>query len=411
MGGIVSSVTNLVSDAVETVGDVVGDVGSFVVETVDNTVQAIADDPLKAAAVAAAAVATGGTSLAATLGASGAAAAGAAAASTAIDLSRGEDFDDALKGGLIAGSAAYVGGEVFGTSGSTTPTGAAEFAAADAAGLASQGLSSGQITETLIASGIDDFVAADLGSLASQGISSNQMAQIVQPVIEVPSLLQTAQEVATEAPSNQSLLETNQVTEPSLLEPTPTEVPVVDYSTPSVLTPQGNIVPEGTLLPEAGSGFGLQVTPPTTEFGTFNPSVTSGYGIDTGAASGIEYLGGTGSLAAGTAGLTAEQLATATELGQVGTNASSGLGYLGGSESLPTGTAGIEGVAAPTNLSLSDIQRGMRLANTLFGQQQPIPQQGFAPRQIKPAGVVDYSPILSLLQQRASTPNIYSLLG
>jgi hypothetical protein len=379
MGGIVSSVTNLVSDAVETVGDVVGDVGSFVVETVDNTVQAIADDPLKAAAVAAAAVATGGTSLAATLGASGAAAAGAAAASTAIDLSRGEDFDQALKGGLIAGGAAYVGGEIFGTSGSTTPTGAAEFAAADAAGLASQGLSSGQITETLIASGIDDFVAVDLGRLASQGISSNQMAQIVQPVMQTPSLLQTAQEVAN--PSNQSLLD-----------PTSTEVPVVDYSTPSVVNMQGDVIPESVFQSTGGletqifddgsvlmsDRFGNPVRGTDIQGSAFN--VQNGVGLyESGAP-----LGGVPETTFG------GQLADPKDVQKL-------LDY---------------NASINTSLNLGDIQRGMRLANTLFGQQQPMPTpQGMQMPQVAPRGMVDYSPTLSLLQQRVSTPNLYSLLG
>lgn len=407
MGGIVSSIADFVGDAVETVGDVVEDVGGFVVDTVETTVQAIADDPLKAAATAAAAVATGGSSLAASLGTAGAAAAGAAAASAAVDVARGEDFDNVLKNAAISGGAAYVGGEIFGTSGSTTSTGAAEFAAADAANLASQGLGSSQIAETLVASGVDDFVAADLANLASQGISSNQMASLIQPVMETPpSLLNTAQESATQSSTNQSLLETTPTIEQPTVTPEP--APVVDYSTPSMVDLQGNVVPQGTLLPE--SNFGIQVTPPTTEFGTFNPNITSGIGIDTGAASGIEWLGGTGSLPVGTAALTAEQLATATQLGEVGTNAASGLGYLGGAESLPAGTAGITGVTTPTTLSLSDAQRGLRLANTLFGQ-QPQQQAGLQQRQIRPYGAVDYSPTLSLLQQRATTPNVYSLLG
>lgn len=408
MGGIVSSVADFVGDAVETVGDVVEDVGGFVVDAVDTTVTAIKEDPLKAAAIAAAAVASGGSSLAVSLGTSGAAAAGAAAASAAIDTARGEDFDTTLKNAAISGGSAYIGGEIFGSSGSTTPTGGAEFAAADAANLASQGLSSGQIAETLVASGIDDFVAADLANLASQGISSNQMATIIQPVIETPTLLQTASDVASESSTNQSLLDTNPTIEQPTVAPEP--APVVDYSTPSMLDVQGNIVPEGTVLPE--SSYGLKVTPPTTEFGTFNPDITSGIGIDTGAASGVEWLGGTASLPVGTAGLTAEQLATATANAQIGSNAASGLGYLGGAESLPSGTAGITGVTAPSTLSLSDIQRGMRLANSLFGQQQqPQPQMGLIRPQVRPQGAVDYSPILSLLQQRTSTPNVYSLLG
>jgi hypothetical protein len=337
MGGIVSSVTNLVSDAVETVGNVAEDVGSFVVDTVDNTVQAIADDPLKAAAVAAAAVATGGTSLAATLGTAGAAAAGAAAASTAIDLSRGEDLDDALKSGALAGGAAYVGGSLLGGSGAGTDY------------LGSQAL--GDATTGAVGTG-------------ATGIGINAGASGVGINAGTGSLLGSTLEMGSALP---------------------------------------------TLAPD--TGFGLNPAPSTTEFGTFNPSTVSPPSIDTSSLGSMEYLGGSTTLPVGTAGLTAEQIAASGTIGNVGVNASSGLGYLGGSESLPTGTAGIKGVAAPTSLNLGDIQRGMRLANTLFGQQQQAPQQGFAPRQIKPAGAVDYSPILSLLQQRASTPNIYSLLG
>lgn len=98
-------------------------------------------------------------------------------------------------------------------------------------------------------------------------------------------------------------------------------------------------------------------------------------------------------------------------MGTVGTEAASGLGYLGGAEALPSGTAGITGVTAPTTLSLSDAQRALRLGQTLFGQQQQTPQAGFGQRQTRPAGMVDYSPTLSLLEQRVRTPNVYSLLG
>jgi hypothetical protein len=110
--------------------------------------------------------------------------------------------------------------------------------------------------------------------------------------------------------------------------------------------------------------------------------------------------------------LTAEQIAQAELAGQIGSNASSGLGYLGGAEALPSGTAGIQGVTAPTSLSLSDAQRALRLGQSLLGQQPQMPTpQGMQMPQEFPRGMVDYSPILSLLQQRVSTPNIYSLLG
>ena len=99
----------------------------------------------------------------------------------------------------------------------------------------------------------------------------------------------------------------------------------------------------------AASPWGLNAALPSStaaEFGTFNPATIAAPGIDTGSLMGMEYLGGVGSLPVGTAGLTAEQIANAAALGQVGTNAASGLGYLGGAESLPAGTAGITGVTS-----------------------------------------------------------------
>jgi hypothetical protein len=154
------------------------------------------------------------------------------------------------------------------------------------------------------------------------------------------------------------------------------------------------------------TGFGLSA-------GTATGGAAAGTGISTGALGGMGYLGGAGNLAVGTAGLTAEQIAQAELAGSIGSNASSGMGYLGGAESLPAGTAGITGVTAPTTLSLQDIQRGLRLGQSLLGgQQQPVGQPHQLQRQIKPTGEVDYSPILNLLALRqASTPNVYSLLG
>jgi hypothetical protein len=146
--------------------------------------------------------------------------------------------------------------------------------------------------------------------------------------------------------------------------------------------------------------------------GTVSGGSAAGTGLSTGALGGMEYLGGAGSLPVGTAGLTAEQIAQAELAGQIGSNASSGLGYLGGAEALPSGTAGIQGVTAPTSLSLSDAQRALRLGQSLLGQQPQMPTpQGMQMPQEFPRGMVDYSPILSLLQQRVSTPNVYSLLG
>lgn len=126
-------------------------------------------------------------------------------------------------------------------------------------------------------------------------------------------------------------------------------------SLPSSVLPASEAFATGSELAAAAEGagavspWGLNASLPTStaaEFGTFNPATIAAPGIDTSSLMGMEYLGGAGSLPVGTAGLTAEQIASAKALGAVGTNAASGLGYLGGAESLPAGTAGITGVTS-----------------------------------------------------------------
>ena len=118
---------------------------------------------------------------------------------------------------------------------------------------------------------------------------------------------------------------------------------------------------------EATGSFGLN---PNVgfNFGELNPSVT-GTGINTSSLGGMEYLGGAGSLAEGTAGFTADQIATAGSLGQIGTNAASGLGYLGGAASLPSGTAGITGVTTG-GLSASDLLKLAKAGKSLLTPEQ-----------------------------------------
>jgi len=153
------------------------------------------------------------------------------------------------------------------------------------------------------------------------------------------------------------------------------------------------------------TGFGLSA-------GTASGGAAAGTGLSTSALGGMEWLGGAGTLAEGTAGLTAEQIAQAQLSGQIGSNASSGLGYLGGAESLPAGTAGITGVTAPTTLSLNDVQRALKLGQSLLGGQPQVAGQPQQQKQVRPTGGVDYSPTLNLLQSpRVLTPNVYSLLG
>jgi hypothetical protein len=96
-------------------------------------------------------------------------------------------------GAFDPSSAAATGGEVaageaVGGAGSTGGllTNAAldsQFIAADAAQLASQGLSSGQIAQTLTASGVDSFIAADAAQLAAQGLGATQIASTLNATV------------------------------------------------------------------------------------------------------------------------------------------------------------------------------------------------------------------------------------
>ena len=131
----------------------------------------------------------------------------------------------------------------------------------------------------------------------------------------------------------------------------------------------------------------------------------TGFGLSAGSAAG-GAAGGTGISTASLAG---------TPLGvgmnTLGTGASSGLGYLGGTEALASGTAGMTGVTAPSSISIGDAVRGLRTASGLLGGQQQQPQPFGINQQVAPRGMVDYTPILTLLERRASTPNVSSLLG
>jgi hypothetical protein len=106
IGGIVEGV----GDVVEGVGDVIGDIGSAID---DYVIQPILDDPLTAIATVAGAAILG-PMIAPSLGVFGAGATavgaglGAAAGNTTAGLVQGEDFDEAIKGGVVAGLTAGV---------------------------------------------------------------------------------------------------------------------------------------------------------------------------------------------------------------------------------------------------------------------------------------------------------------
>lgn len=112
---VVGGVVEAVGDVVDSVVDVVKDVGSAID---DYVIQPILDDPLTAIATVAAATFLG-PAAAATFGTNAAVGTGIAAGlgNTAAGLVQGEDFGEAVKGGLIAGATAWGGAELFGGAG------------------------------------------------------------------------------------------------------------------------------------------------------------------------------------------------------------------------------------------------------------------------------------------------------
>jgi hypothetical protein len=127
MSAVVDAISDVVGGIVEAVGDVVESVVE-VVEDVgraidDYVIQPILDDPLSAIATVAAASFLG-PAAAAYFGTSASVGVGiaAGAANTAAGLVQGEDFDDAIKGGLMAGVGAGLSTEFFGGAGADAGT-------------------------------------------------------------------------------------------------------------------------------------------------------------------------------------------------------------------------------------------------------------------------------------------------
>lgn len=117
---VVGGVVEAVGDVVDSVVDVVKDVGSAID---DYVIQPILDDPLTAIATVAAATFLG-PAAATYFGTSAAVGTGIAAGlgNTAAGLVQGEDFGEAVKGGLIAGATAWGGAELFGGAGAEGST-------------------------------------------------------------------------------------------------------------------------------------------------------------------------------------------------------------------------------------------------------------------------------------------------
>lgn len=165
-----------------------------------------------------------------------------------------------------------------------------------------------------------------------------------------------------------------------------------------------NAVNAASTATGATGQFGLSVTP-GFEFG-LNPGSVAGTGINTGALSGMEYLGGAGTLAEGAAGLTADQIATAGALGQVGTNAASGLGYLGGASALPSGTAGITGVTS--GMGLNDLLKLAKAGKSLMTPQQQYqissPEGARLAALVRSGNPFNFSPVTPVQEKQNLTP-------
>ena len=119
MSAVVQAVTKAVGGVVEAVGNVVEDVGNVVSKVgqkIDQyVIQPILDDPLTAIATVAAATYLG-PAAASYFGTSAAVGTGLAAAggNTLAGLAQGESFDEAIKGGAVAGLTAGVASSLFG---------------------------------------------------------------------------------------------------------------------------------------------------------------------------------------------------------------------------------------------------------------------------------------------------------
>ena len=211
---VVGGVVEAVGDVVEGVVDVVKDVGSAID---DYVIQPILDDPLTAIATMAGATFLGpaiapmlGTGLGAATGyvATGL---GAAAGNTAAGLAQGEDFDEAIKGGLVAGvtaGATTAGFDYLTGGGAFSPTASQEFplssaaapdeALASAAATPDEFVSGAQtspdvdIPEPTVTSELDNFFTRD-----PQFVADDFLTKTSDDVLSSPTLKGTTSTAAS----------------------------------------------------------------------------------------------------------------------------------------------------------------------------------------------------------------------
>lgn len=121
-------------------------------------------------------------------------------------------------------------------------------------------------------------------------------------------------------------------------------------------------------------------------------------------ASGVGAMAAADAAALASAGLSASDIAS--NLAQYGS------GGLFATEALTQAGLGDLAKTANNLYKGSQVVSGLLGNQGLAGQVNPLMNRGQAGQSQKPRGAVDYSPTLSLLQSpRASTPNVYSLLG
>ena len=320
MGAVASFVEDVVGGVVEAVGsvvesvvDVVKDVGKAID---DYVIQPILDDPLSAIATVAAATFLG-PAAATMFGTSASVGVGIAAGlgNTAAGLVQGEDFGDAIKGGLMAGVGAGVGAELFGGAGAETPT---------------------PTTPNPL-----DQLGDNLGPAVTSPVQAPNITTTELPPLEAPvattSPITTPQITTTEIPlgssevvpssplQTQATVPTPEVTTPSPLQ---TVAPQVEMpaTTPAVTTPVApelptftsnldtSFTPDYSLTSGMKPDLGFQVpsftpdTPVTNLYGDVDYSITpkgmsGGPGLQLPSAPNLASMGGGQGLTVDMAGL------------------------------------------------------------------------------------------------------------
>jgi hypothetical protein len=232
---VVGGIVEAVGDVVESVVDVVQDVGRAID---DYVIQPILDDPLSAIATVAAASFLG-PAAAAYFGTSASVGVGiaAGAANTAAGLVQGEDFDDAIKGGLMAGVGAGVGAELFGGAGAEAGTPAPTDA-------------------------LDDFLAANNNFVDVPMDALASAPSAVTPDVTVGSPIDLSTPVGTDLPALDVSAAAPTATAPSPLETIapPTDVATSAATTTSPLQSLNTNVPQ-VEVPTFTSGLDTSFTP------------------------------------------------------------------------------------------------------------------------------------------------------